>query len=110
MISVTPSEARKLDGPMDAVSHVDTYDYADRRPVQVTIPDTRLEEADGQKFMVNIFALKYTADPHELFIIIIIIICHFHNQYFWDYFWPVILIPVVYNFIIISSQHQYHHK
>ena len=53
VISVTPSEARKLDGPMDAVSHIDTYDYADRRPIAVTIPDTRLEEADGQKFMAS---------------------------------------------------------
>jgi len=61
IISVTPSEARKLDGPVDATSHTDAHDYSERRPIAVTIPDTRLEEADGQKFMVyNIYiAGKY---------------------------------------------------
>ena len=53
VISVTPSEARKLDGPMDAVSHIDANDYSDRRGIALTIPDTRLDEADGQKFMVS---------------------------------------------------------
>ena len=55
VISVTPSEARKLDGPVDATSRIDAYDYSERRPIAVTIPDTRLEEADGQKFMASEF-------------------------------------------------------
>ena len=38
---------------MDAVSHIDANDYSDRRGIALTIPDTRLDEADGQKFMVS---------------------------------------------------------
>ena len=52
VVSVTPSEARKLDGPTDAVGRTDGHDYSDRRGILLTIPDTRVEEAHGQKYMV----------------------------------------------------------
>ena len=52
VISVTPSEARKLDGPADAAGPVDPHDYSDRRGIPITIPDTRTEEAHGQKYVV----------------------------------------------------------
>ncbi|XP_065060533.1 sorting nexin-27-like isoform X4 [Rhopilema esculentum] len=56
VISVTPSEARKLDGPADAAGPVDPYDYSERRGIPITIPDTRTEEAHGQKYVVyNIY-------------------------------------------------------
>ena len=53
VISVTSSEARKLDGPAEAVSQIDSFDYSDRRGIALTIPDARMEETDGQKFMVG---------------------------------------------------------
>ena len=53
IISVTPSEQRKLDGPVDAVGNSETYDFTDRRGIPLTIPDTRTEEAHGQKYVVR---------------------------------------------------------
>ncbi len=64
VISVTPSEARKLDGPSDAVGHLDHYDYTDRRSVPLTIPDCRTEEAHGQKYVVCgrlVFFMNYVS-------------------------------------------------
>lgn len=52
IISVTPSEQRKLDGPVDAVGNSETHDFSDRRGIPLTIPDTRTEEAHGQKYVV----------------------------------------------------------
>eukprot|EP00794_Sanderia_malayensis_P009750 gene9750-10747_t len=52
VISVTPSEARKLDGPSEAVGQIDQQDYSERRSIPLTIPDCRAEEANGQKYVV----------------------------------------------------------
>ena len=53
VVSCTPSEARKLDGPPESVGSPEFYDYTDRRSIPVTIPDTRLEEKFGEKFVVR---------------------------------------------------------
>ncbi len=52
VISVTPSEARKLDAPSDAVGQLGHFDYNERRSIPLTIPDSRVEEAHGQKYVV----------------------------------------------------------
>lgn len=55
IISVTPSEARKLDGPADVVGSRDYIDYSERKSVPITIPDFRTEDKNGEKYVVSIF-------------------------------------------------------
>jgi len=52
VISVTPSEARKLDGPSDmhGGTNVDYVDYSERRSIPITIPDYR--QVEGEKYIV----------------------------------------------------------
>ena len=52
IISVTPSEARKLDGPAEISVNRDYIDYSDRRSVAINIPDLRHEESNGEKYVV----------------------------------------------------------
>ncbi|XP_057303396.1 sorting nexin-27-like [Hydractinia symbiolongicarpus] len=52
IISVTPSEARKLDGPADVVGSRDYIDYSERKSVPITIPDFRTEDKNGEKYVV----------------------------------------------------------
>ena len=53
IISVTPSEARKLDGPTNMFGSSDYIDYSDRRSIPVSIPDFKHEEKNGDKFVVR---------------------------------------------------------
>ncbi|XP_047140564.1 sorting nexin-27 isoform X1 [Hydra vulgaris] len=54
IISVSPSEARKLDG--SEVCGSDYIDYSDRRSIPITIPDFKYLEKDGEKYVVyNIY-------------------------------------------------------
>ena len=55
VISVTPSEARKLDGPTDMYANSDYYDYSERRNIPISIPDFCSEEKSGEKYVVSSF-------------------------------------------------------
>ena len=52
LISVTPSEARKLDGNTEVVGPRDYIDYSDRKAIPVTIPDFSYKENNGEKYVV----------------------------------------------------------
>ena len=52
LISVTPSEARKLDGPGDVITSRDYIDYSDRKAIPITIPDFSYKETNGEKYVV----------------------------------------------------------
>ena len=57
VISVTPSEARKLDGPTDMYANSD-YDYSERRSIPLSIPDFHSEEKNGEKYIVSSFWIR----------------------------------------------------
>ena len=61
IISVTPSEARKLDGPTNMFGSSDYIDYSDRRSIPISIPDYRHEEKGSDKFVVSSLLL------HDIF-------------------------------------------
>lgn len=58
VISVTPSEARKLDGPTDMYANSDYYDYSERRSISLSIPDFHSEEKNGEKYIVSSFWIR----------------------------------------------------
>jgi len=53
IISVTPSESRKLDGPTNMFGPSDYIDYNDRRSIPISIPDFKHEEKGNEKFVVG---------------------------------------------------------
>ena len=59
IISVTPSESRKLDGPTNMYGSSDYIDYSDRRSIPVSVPDFKHEEKNGDKYVVRYFTLIF---------------------------------------------------
>ena len=53
IISVTPSESRKLDAPTNMFGPSDYIDYSDRRSIPISIPDFKHEEKGGEKYVVS---------------------------------------------------------
>lgn len=55
VISVTPSEARKLDGPTDVIGSRDYVDYGERKSIPLSIPDLTYKENNGDKYVVSFY-------------------------------------------------------
>ena len=77
IISVTPSEARKLDGPTNMYGSSDYIDYSDRRSIPVSVPDFKHEEKNGDKYVVRYF---YFTDFQKKSFVVLFIYVHLSDS------------------------------